>query len=157
MSLRLPVPPIPSQCMLGGFLIDGKRPAFISHCRPGNTIKKHMHNLCLSAQGGKIQQFEAVAGLEPSANGIGTVHSVAVTRRLIHGGGYLTDWTRKLLSLSGDARHSAWAAASHLDSAGSRTRLINTPCTRATMSAIWRCRERVLDLTYINIRLPDKG
>ena len=106
---------------------------------------------------GKILQFEAVARFEPSANGIGTVHSVAVTRRLIHGGGYLTDWTRKLLSLSGDARQSAWAAASHLDSAGSRTRLINTPCTRATMSAIWRCRERVLHLTYINIRLPVKG
>jgi hypothetical protein len=57
---------------------------------------------------GRILQFEAVAGFEPSANGIGPVHSVAVTRRLIHGGGYLTDWTRKLLSLSGDIRQSAW-------------------------------------------------
>ena len=58
---------------------------------------------------GKIQQYEAVAGFEPSANGGGTVHSVAVTRRLIHSGGYLTDWTRKTLSLSGDASQSAWA------------------------------------------------
>ena len=57
---------------------------------------------------GKILQLEVVAGFEPSATGIGTVHSVAVTRRLINGSGYLTDWTRKLLSLSGDASKSAW-------------------------------------------------
>jgi hypothetical protein len=58
---------------------------------------------------GKIHQFEAVARFEPSVNGGGTVHSVAVTRRLIHSGGYLTDWIRKILSLSGDASQSAWA------------------------------------------------
>ena len=97
--LRLPLPPIPSQCMLGGFPTDEKRPAFIAHRRPGNTIENLMHNLCLSAQGGKVPQFKAVMGFEPSDNGIGTVHSVAVTQRLIHSGGYLTDWTRKHLSL----------------------------------------------------------
>jgi hypothetical protein len=85
--------------MLGGFLTDEKRPAFIARRRPGNTIEKQMHNLCLSAQGGKSPAVEAVVGFEPSANGIGTVHSVAVTQRLPYSGGYLTDWTGKHLSL----------------------------------------------------------
>jgi len=78
-------------------------------------LKKHLHSLLIIAlatrmknrgntrailhNAGKVLQFEAVAGFEPSANGIGTVYFVAVTRRLIHSGGYLADWSRKLLSL----------------------------------------------------------
>jgi len=77
------------------------------------VLATRLRNRCITCaflrKEGKIPQFEAVVGFEPSANGVGTVHSVAVTRRLIHGGGYLTDWTRKLLSLSGDASQLAWA------------------------------------------------
>jgi hypothetical protein len=40
---------------------------------------------------GKVLQIEAVAGFEPSVNVIGIVYSVAVTRQLIHSGGYLAD------------------------------------------------------------------
>ena len=50
-SLRLTVPPIPSQCMSGGFLIDIKSTAFMARHRPGNTIENQMHKLCLSAAG----------------------------------------------------------------------------------------------------------
>lgn len=36
--LRLPVPTIPSQCMSGDFITVARRPVFIAHRRPGNTI-----------------------------------------------------------------------------------------------------------------------
>lgn len=48
-------------------------------------------------------QYEMVAGLEPANNGIGTMQSVSMHQRLVHNIGYLVDWTRTLLSLSGDA------------------------------------------------------
>ena len=48
---------------------------------------------------GKVLQNEAIAGFEPSTNGIGTVYSVAVTQRLINDSVYLADWSRKLVSL----------------------------------------------------------
>jgi hypothetical protein len=48
---------------------------------------------------GKFLQFKGVAVSGPGANGTGTVYSVVVTRRLIHGGGYLSDCIRKFLSL----------------------------------------------------------
>jgi len=61
---------------------------------------KNRSNTCaIPRKARKFLQFEAVAGFEPSANGIGAVYSVAVTRRLIHNDGYLADWVRKLLSL----------------------------------------------------------
>jgi hypothetical protein len=64
------------------------------------THMKNRGNTCaILRKARKFLQFEAVAGFEPSANWIGTVYSVAVTRRLIHSGGYLADWIRKLLSL----------------------------------------------------------
>ena len=52
--------------------------------------------------------FKGLAGFEPSANRIGCVNSVVVTRPLPYSGGYLIDWIRKLLSLSGDADQSVW-------------------------------------------------
>jgi hypothetical protein len=62
-----------------------------------------IENGCISCailrKPGKVLQYEAVAGFEPGAGGPGSVYSVAVTRRLFHGGGYLIDWTRKILSL----------------------------------------------------------
>jgi len=61
---------------------------------------KNRGNTCaILRKARKFLQFEAVAGFEPSANGIGTVYSVAVSRLLVHSGGYLSDWNRKLLSL----------------------------------------------------------
>ena len=56
----------------------------------------------------KVLQFEALAGFESRANGIGTVYFVAVTQRLIHGGGYLADFDQKTLSPHGDASQLAW-------------------------------------------------
>lgn len=44
----------------------------------------------------KVLQFAAVAGSAPGADGIGSAYSVVVARRLIHGGGYLSDLKRKL-------------------------------------------------------------
>jgi len=68
------------------------------------TCLKTRGNTCaILHKAGKVLQYEAVAGFEPSANGVGTAHSVAITQRLIDKGGYLADWTRKLLSLYGDA------------------------------------------------------
>jgi hypothetical protein len=61
---------------------------------------KNSGNTCaILRKARKFLQFEAVAGLEPSANGVGTVYSVAVSRLLVHSGDYLADWNRKLLSL----------------------------------------------------------
>jgi len=64
------------------------------------THMKTRGNTCaILRKARKFLQFEAVVGFKPSANGIGTVHSVAVTRRLFRGEGYLSDWNRELLSL----------------------------------------------------------
>jgi hypothetical protein len=64
------------------------------------THQKNRGNTCaILRKARKFLQFEAVAGFEPSANGIGTVYSVAVSRLLVHSGGYLANWNRKLLSL----------------------------------------------------------
>jgi len=61
---------------------------------------KNRGNTCaILRKARKFLQFEAVAGFQPSANGIGTVYPVAVSRLLVHSGGYLADWNRKLLSL----------------------------------------------------------
>jgi hypothetical protein len=40
----------------------------------------------------KVLQFEALAGFESRANGIGAEYFVAFARRLIPGGGYLADF-----------------------------------------------------------------
>ena len=55
--------------------------------------------MCHSVRGRKALQYEAIAGLEPSVNRIGTGYSVAITRRLIHYGDYLVDWISKFLLL----------------------------------------------------------
>lgn len=53
---------------------------------------------------GTVLLYEDVAGLEPGANGIRSTCFVAITRQLIHGGGYLTDCTGNNVSLRGDER-----------------------------------------------------
>jgi hypothetical protein len=67
--------------------------------RPGNMVESGCISCAILRKAGKVLQYEALAGFEPGAGGPGTVYSVAVTRRLFHAGGYLTDWTRKFLSL----------------------------------------------------------
>ena len=79
--------------------LSGKKPAVIAHRRFGNMIENKQQNMCHSVRGREVLQYEAVAGFEPSANIIGTGYSVAITRRLIHRGDYLVDWTSKFLSL----------------------------------------------------------
>ncbi len=70
--LRLPVPPTPPHSILRGFLTVEKRPAFIAHRRPGNTLKnKIAKTVPFCAKPEKPCSLKGVAGFEPSANRIG--------------------------------------------------------------------------------------
>jgi len=63
-------------------------------------MKNSCNTCAILRKARKFLQFEAVAGFEPSANWIGTVYSVAVTRRLIHSGGYLGACRLRIILLS---------------------------------------------------------
>ena len=88
--------------MLKDFPKVEKRPAFTDHRYPGCMIENSSISCAILCKVWKIQQFEAGAGVEPSAKGIGTVYSVAVTRQLIHDGAYIASIIRKSLSPEGD-------------------------------------------------------
>ena len=75
-----------------------KRAAFIAHRCPGGISEYSSISCAILCKVRKILQFEAGAGFEPGARGIGTVYSVAVTRRLIHDGAYIAGFKRKVLS-----------------------------------------------------------
>jgi hypothetical protein len=83
----------------GGCSYRWKKTRF--HCSSllGNTINNYSKICAILGKTGKVLQFEAEVGFEPSANEVGTVCSVAVGRRLVHSDGYLSNWTRKLMSL----------------------------------------------------------
>ena len=59
--------------------------------RSENRYKTRCKTCAFLRKEGKVLEIEAVAGFEPSVNVIGIVYSVAVTRQLIHSGGYLAD------------------------------------------------------------------
>jgi hypothetical protein len=90
---------MPPLCILRDVITLGKSPAFIAHRLLGSAIKNYSKICAIFGKAGKVLQFEAAVGFEPSANGVGTVCSVAIDRRLVRSNGYLSNWTRKLMSL----------------------------------------------------------
>ena len=75
-----------------------KTPVIIAHRCPGSMIEYSSISCAIRCKVRKILQFEAGAGFEPGARGVGTVYSVAVFRQLIHCGTYIAGF--KLLFLS---------------------------------------------------------
>jgi hypothetical protein len=80
-------------------LIVEKITAFSAHRSLGSMIENYSKICAILRKVGKVLQFEAAVGFEPSANGGWTICSVAVGRRLGRRDNYLSDWTRKHLSL----------------------------------------------------------
>jgi hypothetical protein len=96
--MRLPVHPVPLLCLLKDFINFENRTAYIIDRRPCNTHER-CNTCAILRKIGKVNWFKAVAGTEPTANGIGTVYSVVAARRLIHAGGYLAGYAKISLTI----------------------------------------------------------
>jgi hypothetical protein len=101
--LRVPVPPIPPCCLVISFLTVDKRHEFIAYRRPGSIFCNTWCITCaILFKAGKILMYEAPGNFGPGIGALGSVYSVAVTRRFIRKGAYLSDWKRKISLLKGD-------------------------------------------------------
>jgi len=90
---------MPSQCILRDVFFVEKSSAFSAYRSLGNMNENYSKICAILRKVGKVLQFETAAGFEPSANGGWAVCSVAVGRRFGRRDRYLSNWTRKLLSL----------------------------------------------------------